>query len=245
MLHGIAASSGVGVGNALIIFQEQMAIPQEKVNDTNREKYRFLEASSVFVDEIRHASNAIRIKAGDDEADILRTQIEMIRDPEFNGELTSVIEERGVNLEYAFSLVCNKYIKLFSLIEDEFLRARTADFIDFREHMLSILLRVQKVDLSIVPSGTVLVASDISPSCAASIEKDNVMGIVTETGTINSHIAIIARAMGLPIIVAVKGLLDTVRDGDTLLVNADTGQIVRNQEPKKLRRHQSYYSVVH
>ncbi|GHU80359.1 hypothetical protein FACS1894191_5520 [Clostridia bacterium] len=236
MFSGISASPGIGVGTVLVAPQLDVPVLMEYGRNPAAEKQRFVEAVETFNKEMGNACDLIRAKASEEEARILRTQIEIARDPELVSELFAVLEEQTINLEYAFHVVCNKYIQLFSLIEDDFLRARTADLIDYKNHMLSTITGAGIIDFSAVPNGTVIVARDIAPSSAATIDPGRVTAIATEAGTVHSHISIIARAIGMPSVVSVAGLLAKVKNGDVLMVDGDSGEVTKDPDSGSLGR---------
>ena len=244
MLRGIAASGGIGIGMVAVIARMPPVVARLDGTDPEREKGRFEKTTTQFTAEIEAACEKIARITGKEEADILRTQIALIGDPELKDELYGFLDVECVNLEYAFSAVCDRFIGLFSAIEDDLFRSRAADIKDVKTRALSIMTGQRCADLSGIPPGSVIAANDLSPSCMAEVDLHGIKGIVTEQGDYFSHLSIIARAMGLPMIVNAQGFLDTVHGGDTLILNGDTGEIFVNPDPGLLKRYREWQLMV-
>lgn len=237
MLKGIASSSGIAIGKAVRIKQEEIAVARRGITDPASEQQRFSDAVTVFENDTLFASEAVRKTVGESEGDILLAQVAIINDPELKKEVFKKIQRENVNVEFAFSEVCDGYITLFASLEDELMRARAADFQDIKNRLLRVLLGIGNMDLTSVPPGSVLVAEDISPSLAATIDPQKIMGIVTQIGTRYSHISIIARALQLPAVVAVENLLDSIADGEELIVDGNTGEIITQPTATQLEHY--------
>lgn len=242
MLSGEIASAGIGIGSAIIVKQYDLGVTRRCGMSRKKEKQRFVDAVGEFTAEIHKAAAVLREMAGEKEALILDFQIAVINDPELWEELEHTLDKDHVNLEYAFCKVCDHFIGLMLSLEDELFRARAADIHDVKIHMLSILMGIRRIDLSLIPSGSVIVSYDIAPSCTAYIDPKKIRAIVTQSGATCSHTAMISKAMGVPTLVSVGGLLDQVRDGDTLIVDGEVGGIVHNPEPKLLADYRKRYA---
>jgi len=234
MLKGTPASHGIGMGKATVIQQSNIQVIQRAILDIPGERERYSRAADQFCSQIAKVAAEVSKNIGPEEADILSMQIEMVRDPALEAEVFAHIEEKRINAEYAFDLVCDKYIRLFGDIEDELMRARAADFQDIRFRMLGILMNSKTINLVDVPRGSVLVAENISPSQAAMLEQGKVMGIVTRAGTWFSHIAIMARAMQIPAVVAVDELWSQVKSGAHVIVDGTNGHILADSTPEEI-----------
>ena len=106
------------------------------------------------------------------------------------------------------------YADMFASMGDELMQQRATDMRDIKVRMQRTLMGLESVDVSLLPKGSILVAKDLTPSMTAGINPENVSGIVTELGGKTSHSAILARALEIPAVVAVNGLMDAVKDGD-------------------------------
>ena len=124
------------------------------------------------------------------------------------------------------------------------MRQRATDVKDIRDRLLGILLGVTEVDLSRLPAGSVLVARDLTPSMTVGLNRENIAGILTETGGRTSHSAILARALELPAVLSVPRALDLIEDGDGLIVDGGEGKAILNPDESTrseyLRRQQAF-----
>ena len=126
--------------------------------------------------------------------------------------------------------VCDMFYGMFSSMDDEMMRQRASDVADIKVSILKILLGIEDVDISKVAPGTVLVAKDLTPSMTSQINKDNVVGIITEVGGKTSHSAILARALEIPAVLSVPDVTGLVKDKDTAIVDGTEGIVYINPD---------------
>lgn len=138
------------------------------------------------------------------------------------------VKNDKVNCEFAIENVCNMYADMFASMGDELMQQRATDMRDIKVRMQRTLMGLESVDVSLLPKGSILVAKDLTPSMTAGINPENVSGIVTELGGKTSHSAILARALEIPAVVAVNGLMDAVKDGDSVVLDGSTGEVFVN-----------------
>ena len=210
MLNGTPASDGIGIGKVLIIEEHSLEYTPKTVEDTDAESERFRNAVDEFCENTLEQADNLRKSAGDKEAEILEGHIAIIKDPYLCGEIEKLIDD-GQCAESALEHMCDMFIAMFSAADDELTKQRAADVRDIKTGVLSILLGIQEVKISTAPAGTVLVARELTPSMTAGINKDNIVGIITETGGKTSHSAILARALEIPAVLSVIDLPDEVQ----------------------------------
>lgn len=225
MLRGLPASAGIGIGTAVLLKPINIVVSRRQITDTDAEKRRYQDAIGSFCEQVMAAAELVCKNIGRDEGEILLSQCLIVRDPLLQQETFALIDAELVCVEYAFSVVCDRYIALFSGLEDELMRARAADFRDIKERLLSIFLGVDRQELWQVPRGSVLVADDISPSKAVLFNPSRVAAVVTRRGTRFSHMAIIARAMQIPAVVSVQSAFDYISEGARVIVDGESGDI--------------------
>jgi phosphotransferase system enzyme I (PtsI) len=126
------------------------------------------------------------------------------------------------------------FITVFSSADDELTQQRATDVKDIKSAILGILLGVEEVKISDAPKGTVLVAKDLTPSMTAGINKDNVVGIITEVGGKTSHSAILARALEIPAVLSVNDAVANLADGDTVIVDGSEGIVIPKPEESQV-----------
>ena len=227
MLKGVAASDGIGIGNVLLIEETSLEYTPHAVEDTAAETRRFHEAVEVFVKNTEKQAENLTKTAGEKEAKIMLGHISMIKDPYMQGEIEKQIQG-GSCAEAALENMCDMFIGVFSAAEDDFTRQRAADVRDVKAGMLAILLGVNVVDLTAAAPGTIIVARELTPSMTAGIDRDNIVGIITETGGKTSHSAILARALEIPAVLSVENVTKTFKDGEKVVVDGKAGLVIEN-----------------
>ena len=229
MFKGIAASRGIGIGSVCVIKEHDLNYEAKKVEDTAAEKDRFNNAIEKFKKETSEMAEDIRKRIGPKEAEILEGHLVMISDPSMSGEMAKMIDS-GQCAESAVEAVCDMFINMFSKMDDDMMRQRASDISDVKVSILKILLGIEDVNISQVAPGTVLVAKDLTPSMTSQINKENVVGIITEVGGKTSHSAILARALEIPAVLSVPDATELVKDKETAIVDGTEGVVFVNPD---------------
>ena len=230
MYKGTNASDGIGIGTAVIVEEAELVITRREVGDAQAEVSRFKGALEQTVAETQKMAEDLATRVGEKEAEIMQGHMMLLSDPMLTGEIENSISNDKVNAEFAIETVCNMYADMFASMGDELMQQRATDMRDIKVRMQRTLMGLQSADVSSLPAGTVLVAKDLTPSMTAGINPVNVVGIVTELGGRTSHSAILARALEIPAVVAVNGLLEQVKDGDTVVLDGSTGEVYVNPD---------------
>ena len=228
MYKGTGASSGIGLGTAVVVEEAELVIRKETVANQEAELERFKGALEQSLRETEALAEDLATRVGEKEAEILQGHVMLLSDPMLTGEIESAIKNEAVNSEYAIETVCNTYADLFASMGDELMQQRATDMRDIKTRMQKVLLGIQSVDIAALPAGSILVAKDLTPSMTAGINPEHVVGIVTELGGRTSHSAILARALEIPAVVAVNGLMEQVQNGDFVVLDGDAGEVYVN-----------------
>ena len=236
MLNGTPASDGIGIGKVLIIEEHSLEYTPKTVEDTDAELQRFRNAVDEFCNNTLEQAENLRKSTGDKEAEILEGHIAIIKDPYLCSEIEKLIAD-GQCAESALEHMCDMFIAMFSATDDELTKQRAADVRDIKTGVLSILLGVQEVKISSAPSGTVLVAKELTPSMTAGINKDNIVGIITETGGKTSHSAILARALEIPAVLSVENAVAKLTNGQQVIVDGSEGVIIDSPDEVQLEKY--------
>lgn len=223
-LAGVAASPGLGIGTVMVIADPCLAYEVVEVTDAEAEKSRLHGAIEAFSALTREKAEVVRERVGDAEAAILEGHVLMISDPFMVAEMDNLIDA-GQCAEAALDTVCETFAAMFEAADDDLTRQRAADVRDIKSGVLCQLLGVREVDVSRVPRGTVLVTHDLVPSMTAGLDRDNVVGIVTETGGMTSHSAILARALEIPAVLAVPDAVRKLPEGAQVIVDGGEGAV--------------------
>ncbi len=225
MLKGTNASSGIGIGNAVIVEEKELVIKRETVRDAAAEVERFKGALDLTLKKTEELAADLATRVGEKEAEIMQGHMMLLMDPMLTGEIETAITGESICAEYAIEQVCTTYADLFASMDDELMQQRATDMRDIKTRMQRELLGVESVDIASLPAGTILVAKDLTPSMTAGIKPENVAGIVTELGGKTSHSAILARALEIPAVVAVPDLLNQVKNGHVIVLDGSEGTV--------------------
>ena len=225
MLKGTNASSGIGIGNAVIVEEKELVIKRETVRDAAAEVERFKGALDLTLKNTEELAADLATRVGEKEAEIMQGHMMLLMDPMLTGEIETAITGESICAEYAIEQVCTTYADLFASMDDELMQQRATDMRDIKTRMQRELLGVESVDIASLPAGTILVAKDLTPSMTAGIKPENVAGIVTELGGKTSHSAILARALEIPAVVAVPDLMNQVKNGHVIVLDGSEGTV--------------------
>ena len=223
MLKGTNVSSGIGIGNAVIVEEKELVIRREAVADAAAEVERFKGALDTTLKKTEELAADLATRVGEKEAEIMQGHMMLLMDPMLTGEIETAITGESICAEYAIEQVCTTYADLFASMDDELMQQRATDMRDIKTRMQRELLGVESVDIASLPAGTILVAKDLTPSMTAGIKPENVAGIVTELGGKTSHSAILARALEIPAVVAVPDLMNQVKNGHVIVLDGSEG----------------------
>ena len=230
MERGIGTSRGIGIGHVLIVYNASAVVNRGTHYNAEEEKKRFFEARKTFIEQTEELLSELEKKLGESDKDalVLKNQIYLARDITTENEVVAAIDNSHICAEAAFDDVCNKLIQLFSSMDNPDMQQRVTDIQDMRERMIQILQGTKAFDLTNLPDNTVIVADEIKPSMTASMDIAHVAGIVAEKGGDTAHASILARALEIPAVLSVKGILQKVKNGDSIIIDGAYGEVFIN-----------------
>lgn len=238
MNKGIAGSAGYGVGKVVIISDTKPEYENRTITDTDAEIKRYDDAVAAFTEKTHAMAEAMKESVGEHNAEILEGHILLLTDPGMD-EITKGSIMSGTCAEAAFESTCDMFAGMFQMADDELTRQRATDIGDIKVRMLKILTGTPDVNISEVPAGTILVAEDLTPSMTAGIVKENVAGIITAVGGKTSHSAILARALEIPAVLSVDGIVDKVSDGMTAVVDGCDGICILDPSQEEIEEYRA------
>jgi phosphoenolpyruvate-protein phosphotransferase len=193
---------------------------------------RFDRACSAVARELDASIERISRQVGEEEAAIFRAHRLLLRDPALTNKVKTAVVERQIDAASALREILDEYNKLFSQIADPYLQERMADLRDVIGRILLQLAREEKRPNLDWSEPVILVAQEILPSQALTFDRHLVAGIVTESGGATGHAAILARALGIPAVSGLRGLLREVHTGDLIAVDGREGHVYLNPGPE-------------
>lgn len=234
---GVAVSEGYGIGKAVVIKEARPDYSGVAFTTAEKECARLDSAVAEYTAQTKALIEALKKEAGEKNAQILEGHLVMLADPFMIGQMKENINAASVPAEKAVDEVCSMFCAMFSAAEDELTRQRGTDVNDIKNSLLKILLGIEEVDISRVPAGSVLIASDFTPSMTSKINPQNVEAIIGEVGGVTSHSAIIARAMGIPCVLGVADADNIFAPGEELIVDALKGVVIASPSAGDIQKY--------
>lgn len=225
---GVPASPGLVIGRAALRRHaeptvSELAVSEERVEE---EVARFLSGRDRAGEQIEAIAGAALLSVGSEAAEVLEGHLELLRDSEIEAEAVALIRKERYNAARAAREIFERNARELEENENAYLRERAADLRDVASRLLRCILGCEAASFPELPDQAILLSRDLTPSETAQIDRRKVVGIVTETGGSTSHVAIMARSLGIPAVVGVAGITEEVRPGDTLVVDGGRGRVI-------------------
>ncbi|MEA5083168.1 Phosphoenolpyruvate-protein phosphotransferase [bioreactor metagenome] len=233
LLKGKGVSDGIAIGQLAIYNHCLNSIPHYIIADPEKEIQRFQKAQQAALENFQQLYAAALKEVSEENANIFAVHQMMLEDCDYVEEIERVIRLEKVNAEFAINITAKKFAKVFTDMEDEYMRARASDIHDISNNLLAFLAGKTKTKLSF-NSPSVLAATDLTPSETMHLAKGKILGFITEHGSANSHSAILARALGIPAVIGVRKLLSKISANMTVVIDGFTGDIYLNPDEKTL-----------
>lgn len=240
MIKGIAAAGGVAIGKAFVLPTWEWDVPDQKLDPTDlaQEFERLYEGIRTSKTEIELMKNEFEEIAGPEESSIFDAHLAILEDPEFMNEIRGIIERQYKAAEVAVQEAINHFVTMFDLLDDEYMKERAADIKDVGNRLLKHLLGAPEVTLPTDTQPYILVAKELSPSQLVHLNPHNVLGIATILGGKTSHSAIMARAIGIPLVSGLESQLDPpIQTGEMIIVDGDNGKIIVHPDPETIEQY--------
>ena len=233
MIKGKGISKGIGFGKIFILEKRDRKIQKENVENTEDELEKFKEALKEVEKEIEEIIQQSSIK----EKEIMNAYLMILKDPTLIIETENLIKNFKYNAEYATEEGFNKIVEMFNKINDDYMSERAKDIIDIKNKIIDKIFGEDNLNLKKLPQNTILVAKELTTSETAKLDFENVSGIITEIGGVNSHTAIMARTHSLPFVTEIHNIFEVFNNGQYVGLNGKTGEIYINpskEEENKL-----------
>ncbi|MBK6456663.1 MAG: phosphoenolpyruvate--protein phosphotransferase [Gemmatimonadetes bacterium] len=228
---GISASPGIVLGPVHLLRWEVPDVPHHIIpdEDVDREIARFHDAIEKAKVRLRGVRDRAERHAGPEEAAIFEVQITILEDQELAQRVESYIRQ-NLGAEKAFDLVLLEWRQHFAKATSAMMRERVGDLTDVHIRVLSVLLGLPDHDPVDVPKGTnaILVTHDLTPSLTVQLDREAIAGIATESGTRTSHVAILARSLGLPAVVGLRDAVTRLRGDEYVVLDGSSGILIVN-----------------
>ena len=224
-IQGKGVSKGIAKGPLYFFQRSDTTVTLKVVSDIEAEKARLAVAQEQSIQQLNALAEKCRDDAGEEMAVLFETHAMFVEDEDFVECITSLIDEKSCNAEYAVEQAGIQFAAMFAAMDDAYMQARAADIKDVAKRILDNLLGVVDGGIrSDVP--VILAADDLAPSETLQLDKSKILGFVTMGGSGNSHTAILARTMGIPAICGAGEALAEGYNGRVGYIDGETGQLI-------------------
>ena len=234
---GTGAFSGIAIGKISVYQKKEQQVKRVKVEDPDQEMARYGKAKAEGIRQLQGLYDKALKEVGEANAAIFEIHQMMLEDDDYNESIENIIHMQQVNAEYAVASTGDNFAQMFASMEDDYMRARSADVKDISERVLSVL-GGRTAGMAASEEPMIIVADDLAPSETVQLNKDLVLSFVTVHGSVNSHTAILARTMSIPALIGTDIPLTDAIDGKLGIVDGRNGCIYVDPDEDTLSKMQ-------
>lgn len=198
--QGKSVLKGIAIGKIYLYEKQEYVLEQKQVADVEAEVARFEAAKETAIGQLDDLYEKALAEAGEEQAMIFDVHKMMLDDGDYLDAITGLIRSEKVNAEYAVHTTGEQFAAVFASMDDEYMKARSADVKDISGRVIRILAGIGDGSIA-SEEPVILLADDLTPSETVSLDKSKILAFVTRNGSANSHTAILARSMNIPALV--------------------------------------------
>ncbi|MXP56073.1 phosphoenolpyruvate-protein phosphotransferase PtsI [Pantoea sp. Mhis] len=230
MLSGILASPGIACGKAFLLKEEKIVINNQKITNSQvkLEICRFFKGRDHTVQQLQIIKYKVEKKLGEEKANIFDGYIILLEDKELEKEVIDLIKIEHMTADTAVYSIINEQVKTLEKLSDSYLKERAIDVRDIGKRLLQNILGLQIIDLTLITKESILIAKDLTAAEISQLNRQKVLGFITDLGSYASHTSIIARSLEIPAIVATGNITSIVKKNDFLILDALNNKIYIN-----------------
>lgn len=239
VLHGTGVAPGIVIARALVYQHQETPIYRVPLmrQEVGREIRRLREGTELTKRQLEEVKARTVEALGEDHGYIFDAQILMLDDPLLTGRVEAAIREQRVNAEWAVKVALEELASVFDELRDDYLRGRRGDIFDVTGRLVRNLAGATQRHLDKLERDYILLAENVRPSDTAHLDWSHVAGLGMEAGGRTYHTAIIARSLGVPCVVGVRGLMEKVDHGAPLVLDGSEGVVIVNPDRTTLREY--------
>lgn len=225
-LNGIGSAPGVAIGSAVVVYPaaDIDAVPRQLVDNIEDEITVFYEALQATRDNMHRLGRRMKACVADDEHALFDVYLHILEKESLGAEVVAEIRQEHLSAQSALAAVIKKHVLQFENMKDDYLRERASDFRDIGRRVLAELQSSQHDEVD-YPRRTILIGDEITAAALAEVPAGQLAGVVSAKGSINSHVAILARAMGVPTVMGVRGLKTEQLSRRAMIVDGYYGHV--------------------
>ena len=235
--QGKSVFGGIAIGRISVHKKDEQQVKRVKIEDPDREIERFRQAKQTALEQLQGLYQKALKEVGEANAAIFEIHQMMLEDDDYNESIENIIRMQQVNAEYAVASTGDNFAQMFAAMEDDYMRARSADVKDISERVLNVLGGGTSGSMD-AEEPVIIVADDLAPSETVQLNKDLVLSFVTVHGSVNSHTAILARTMSIPALIGTDIPLTEAVDGKLGIVDGRNGCIYVDPDEETLGKMQ-------
>jgi phosphoenolpyruvate-protein phosphotransferase (PTS system enzyme I) len=237
-LTGLSAAPGVAYGPAYAIRRGVLHAERRSFTSLQIELIRLESALNQAEIDLKNLAGRAREQVGEKEAGIFEAQGAILRDPELKTRVKDIVEHEQVNVDFAWYEAIRFYAGSLRKLEDEYLAARAADVEDVGQRVLALLMGRPAKAIRL-ESPSIIVAQELTPADTILLDRTTVLAFCTRVGGPTSHVAILSTALGVPCIMGLGAELEAIQDGDYLIVNGNTGELLIRPDAQTRKKYES------
>lgn len=239
-ISGIAASNGIAIAKVYMLVDPDLSFKEVTITDTNREVERLHDSFNDSKKDLEIIKQHAIKSLGEEEAEVFEAHITILADPELIDAIETKINDEKVNAESAVKTVTDMYIGVFEAMTDNtYMQERAGDIRDVTKRVMSHLLGVTLPSPSLIDSTSIVVSHDLTPSDTAQLDRQFVKAFITDIGGRTSHSAIMSRTLEIPAIVGTGDATTLIKDGDMVIVDGNTGDIIIDPSDAEIKHYQA------
>lgn len=235
--QGKSVFGGIAIGRISVHKKDEQQVKRVRIEDPEQEILRYRQAKQTAMKQLQGLYQKALKEVGEANAAIFEIHQMMLEDDDYNESVENIIRMQQVNAEYAVASTGDNFAQMFSAMDDDYMRARSADVKDISERVLSVL-GDRSTGIAASEEPVIIVADDLAPSETVQLNKDLVLSFVTVHGSVNSHTAILARTMSIPALIGTAIPLTDDIDGKVGIVDGKNGCIYVDPDEDTLGRMQ-------
>ena len=233
IVTGKSVFGGIKIGKLAFLKKGKQRVERRHVMDTEAEITRFENAKLEAIKQLQDLYQKALKDVGEENASLFEIHEIMLEDLDYNESILHIIRGQEVNAEYAVSTTADNFARMFSTMDDAYMRGRAADIVDISERLVNILSGVKQAGV-ITDEPVIVAADDLVPSETVQLDKKKVLGFATMYGSVNSHTAILARTMNIPAIIGLGENLKGEYDGAPAIIDGFEGKLYINPDKRTL-----------
>lgn len=222
ILTGKAVCGGIAFGRIVFFKKNKKKIKRQHVENTKAEQERYISARTEAVNELELLFYKAEKEIGEAEAQIFSIHRMMLEDTDYNESVMNIIMKQKLNAESAVLMTSESFSKMFSDMDDAYMRARADDVKDISDRVINILTGNDEKKFSATEK-SIIFAEDLAPSETLQMDKEKISAFVTEKGSASSHTAILARSLDIPAIIGINNAEEY--DGKYAAIDGYTGTV--------------------